>query len=375
VVLLVPGAGSQPLPALSSIAGKKKGGLDGLLPGSNDTVKELTGTLTALRKLLEDQNLTGGVKELLTSTTNTMNTFGETANSVNGLIVRNSTKFDLALASAVKSMQNVQGVTKELYALTKSGKLQGDMTAITANLRKSSEKADALMAEFTALVSDPKLKKDLQTTTGNIAEMSASGVKMAKNGEKIAEDAAAMTEDGKVISKEIVELTKKFNEIAVKINDIADDVKSTVKKVGGTIGAVAGGPKLGNIETTFDVLHESKPSHLRTDFSAVFPQTGGDYFQIGLFDAFESNKLIAQIGRKIDEQLSIRYGIFASKPGIGVDYSVGNRLSLRGDVFSLNDPRTDLRLKYDFGKGFVGWLGVNQAFKKNVPVFGFGTKH
>jgi phospholipid/cholesterol/gamma-HCH transport system substrate-binding protein len=137
-------------------------------------------------------------------------------------------------------------------------------------------------------------------------------------------------------------------------------------------GASSAGSTLSSIQTRFDLMGTSEPKRARTDFTAIFPQSNGDSFQLGLFDAFEGNKFTAQIGRKIDDNLGIRYGVFASKPGLGVDYSLGSRLSLRGDLFSLNDPRLDLRFRYDFGKGVIGWFGMDRAFKDNAPLIGLG---
>jgi hypothetical protein len=40
----------------------------------------------------------------------------------------------------------------------------------------------------------------------------------------------------------------------------------------------------------------------------------------------------------------------------------------------LNDPRFDLRFRYDFGGGLIGWFGMDRVFKDNAPFIGIGIK-
>jgi phospholipid/cholesterol/gamma-HCH transport system substrate-binding protein len=230
-----------------------------------------------------------------------------------------------------------------------------------------------MVGELKALISDPELQAALKGSAANMKIMTDSGVKIAANGESIAANVDKMAKDGPEISRKMSELMDKANDIATKINNIAEDVQGAVKKVSGTINSGSLKPVL-NYQSQFDVIQESKPSFTRTDFTLIFPDSKGDSYQFGLYNAFEGNNLVAQIGKKIDDRLQLRYGIFASKPGFGVDYSFGPTAALRADVFSLNDPRFDVRLRYNFGKDVFGWFGMNRVFKDNAPTIGFGIR-
>ena len=357
----------------SLLQGRKQKALDSFLPGGDKTVEEFTKTLAALRKLLEDKSLSDGVKNLMASTTKTMDKFGETAGSVNNLIVTNQSQLNQSLASATKSMKNIEVLTAELSKMAKTGKIQGDLEATLTNVKNASEQGNKMLAELNKIVSDPDLQASLKGSSANIKTMTDSGVKMAENGEVIAKNIEKASKDFPEISTKINDLMSKANEIATKISKIADDVNGAVGKVATTLAKGPSSP-FGNMETRFDLLQESNPNFIRTDFTAVFPQSSGDNFQLGMFNAFETNQLIAQYGKKIDDRTQIRYGIFASKPGIGVDYSLSQRTSLRADVFSLNDPRFDLRFRHELGKGVFGWVGMNRVFGDNAPVFGFGIR-
>ena len=356
----------------STIPGGKAGALDGILPNAPATVEELTKTMAAFRKLLEDPELTGGLKKLMATTNATMGEFGKTAGSFNNVINSNQANLTQTLVAMRDGMQNINGLTKELYVMAKSGKIQGDLTATMANLRSATEKGDKLMTEINALVSDPDLRASLKGSAANITAMTESGAKMAKNGEAIAANVEKMSVDGPDISRKISELMTKANEIADDIKGITQEVKGSVGKVTEVL-TKSPTSAFSNMQTRFDLIAESEPGFLRTDFTTIFPSSNGDSFQLGLWNAFESTQVIAQQSKKIDDNLSLRYGIFASKPGFGVDYLLGSRASLRADVFSLNDPRFDLRMRYEIGKGVVGWIGVNKMFKDNSPMIGFGV--
>lgn len=357
----------------AEMVGVKQGALDSILPNGKDAVKELTNTLAAFRKILEDKTLTNQLKELMATTNKTMGQFGNTAASVNSLITSNQKTLIRTMNDASATMHNIKGMTDELFAMSKEGKLQGDLKATLANIREASERGNAMVGELKALISDPELQAALKGSAANMKIMTDSGVKIAANGESIAANVDKMAKDGPEISRKMSELMDKANEIATKMNNIADDVQGAVKKVSGTINSGSLKPVL-NYQSQFDVIQESKPSFTRTDFTLIFPDSKGDSYQFGLYNAFEGNNLIAQIGKKIDDRLQLRYGIFASKPGFGVDYSFGPTAALRADVFSLNDPRFDVRLRYNIGKDVFGWFGMNSVFKDNAPTIGFGIR-
>jgi phospholipid/cholesterol/gamma-HCH transport system substrate-binding protein len=181
-----------------------------------------------------------------------------------------------------------------------------------------------------------------------------------------------MAKDGPAITKKLEELLSNANSLVQKFSGMAEDVKGVIKTVNTTLSGSHSGPKF---ETHLDILQESKPSFTRSDFTLVFPESNGDSIHFGLYDAFEGNKLIAQIGKKVDDRMQLRYGIFASKPSFGVDYSFGPKAALRADVFSLNNPTFDVRLRYSFGKDLSGWFGMDRIFRDNALTVGIGIKH
>jgi phospholipid/cholesterol/gamma-HCH transport system substrate-binding protein len=373
VVLVIPPPAPQgTLDPGATLIGSRQGALDSILPNGKDAVEELTKTMAAFRKIMEDKTMTDGLKNLLVTTNKTMGEFGKTAGTMNSLMANNQNTLVQTLKDAEETMANVKGLTNELLSMTKGGGMQNDLKATLINIRDASEKGNKMIAELSKTISDPELQAALKGSAVNMKTMTDSGVKIAANGESIAKNVDLMAKDAPEISKKVSDLLTKVNDLVAKFSDMADDVKGAVKVVSKTIsGNKISSPKF---ETNLDILQESKPAFTRSDFTLVFPEASGDSVQVGLYNAFEGNKLIAQIGKQIDPRMQLRYGIFASKPSFGVDYSFGPKASLRTDVFSLNNPIFDARLRYSFGKDVSFWFGMDRIFRDNAPSIGFGIK-
>lgn len=375
VVLIVPPAVSQgTLEPGGTMVGIRQGALDNILPNGKEAIEELTKTMAAFRKIMEDKTMTDSLKNLMVTTNKTMGEFGKTAGTMNNLMASNQNTLVQTLKDAGATMANVKNMTNELLAMTKDGGMQKDLKATLINIRQASESGNKMIAELNKTMSDPDLQAAIKGSAVNMKTMTDSGVKIATNGESIAKNVDIMSKDFPEITKKVSDLLTKMNDLVAKFSDMAEDVKGAVKVVSNTIG---GGKKISGpkFETHLDIIQESKPSFTRSDITLVFPEASGDSIQVGLYNAFEGNKLIAQVGKQIDPKLQLRYGIFASKPSFGVDYSFSPKASLKTDVFSLNNPIFDARFRYNFTKDVSFFFGMDRIFRDNAPSIGFGIKH
>jgi phospholipid/cholesterol/gamma-HCH transport system substrate-binding protein len=334
-----------------TIPGKLGSPLDSLSPDTGEVLKNLNATLEATQKLLADKELKS----------DTAKKFGDLAARIDTLVVRNQDQFAKMLVSASSSLENLRLVSKEVQKLVASGELQGKSKALLDNLDGAVSDGRRLVAELQAFAVDPELKDSLKQTLANVKLASESGP-------KIAADAEAMAKNGVTITEETVLLMR-------KANALADDVQQIVEKFNKTVDKFSSGAKsMGqNIEVEATLARESNPGRFRTDVTASVP-IGKDKAVVGFYDAFESNKLTAQLQRKLSPNLDFRYGAYASKPGIGVDFATADRVSFRGDLFGLNDPQFDARLRYDFGGGVYGWTGIERVFEKNSPAAGVSVR-
>lgn len=356
------------LPVGATMKGERLGPIETLLPDSKNTFKELNKTLIATRKLLEDQRIRTSMTNLISKGSKMVEQFGNLAQQAQMLMTQNRTALTAAIHEAQLAMGDVRKTTQLVAKLVADPRYKEQALEILAKLNKTAEKADALVASVNQLVTDPKLRDPMNATMANAEKISESGAKIAATSERIADNTEKITTNGVTISEEVVTLSKKANLIADEAREVLQKVKSFFDRTPGK-----GGIK--PVEVEMDLTRETRPNYWRTDLNATVgvPNSGTDY-HIGLFDAFESNKITAQIGRLFGRSNELRYGIYASKPGVGVDYTLGSKLGLRGDLFNINHPRLDLRIRYDFGNGIIGWAGVADALGRNSPTIGVGVR-
>jgi phospholipid/cholesterol/gamma-HCH transport system substrate-binding protein len=350
-----------------SIKGIKASALDGVLPEEGrQTLRELNMTLAATRKLMENQSLTTKVEKLLVSSSATLEKFGLLADEAkgvlaraNGLVGQNQPAIANAMHSASQAMADIRKSTKLLSQLIESGKYQKESLALLQQLNSTAAKADELMASINNFVNDPKLQGDLKDTAAHMATITDNGTRISANTEEI--------------SKNGITLSQKAIELADKANAIAESAKTALEKISGFFNRGGSKPSLPKVEAHLDLLRQSDPAHWRTDLYGRFT-LGKSFVEAGLYDAFESNKAILQLGDPLSKFADYRYGIYASKPGVGVDFRVAPRVSMRTDLFDINNPHFDFRTQFDFGNGFVGWLGLERIFDRNAIVVGVGIK-
>jgi len=108
----------------------------------------------------------------------------------------------------------------------------------------------------------------------------------------------------------------------------------------------------------------------RTDLTLSFPYRDNRFFYLGVYDVTESNKFILQYGSQLTPTLDLRYGLYASKLGVGVDWRLKPGLHLRADVFDPNDLQINTRTKIQLNADWSLWVGIDSLFDQNQPVLG-----
>lgn len=366
-VRLQPGEG-PPLKEGAEIPGKVTSPLETFMPDSTQTLAKLDETLASLNRLLNDRDLKDSVTGLASSGQKALEAGAQTANNVgrlvnrmDGLVQGSQGEFKQILASAKQTMGQVEALVGEFNRIAQKGELEKETLALLGQLKVAAEKGNQLVAEMTKIASDPELQASMKSTMANASTMSESGTRIAKNVEEI--------------SATGIEAAKGANELLKKANVLADDLAKLMESFKKTFDKVGGGAAstISQVRVEAELQASSDTGTIRTDLNAVIP-IGNERLRLGMFDAFESNRFNLQLQRPMAEGLDLRYGVYASKLGVGVDYRPAPSWMLRGDLFGLNDPRLDLRLRYDFSGNLYGWVGLDRALSSNIPVLGVGIR-
>lgn len=363
--IVPPASPARPLAPGSTLIGSKGSPLDSIMPEAKTTLKELDATLTAtramiadLQKVVNNQQVIGGVEKLLATSEKTVGEFGRLAKRIDTLVAANQSKLGDALSSANLAMSDIRESTKLVTQLLKDGQLTDKTIALLDNLNVTTTKASDLVSSLDKFVNDPELRDPLAKTVKNVETITDSGTRIAA--------------DAEVMAKKGVEISDNVNELTKKANGLADDARGILQQLQKVIGKT---PSAGNLDlqANLDLIYESSPRHYRTDIEASM-NVGGNRLRAGIYDAFETNKFTLQVGQPFGGRGELRYGIYASKPGVGVEYEIVRGLALRGDLYDINNPRADLRARFELGGGFYGWLGAQQIFKRNSFMIGVGFR-
>jgi hypothetical protein len=224
---------------------------------------------------------------------------------------------NMALASA-----NVRNMTEGLAQLaSKSGAQQNLPAALTA-ARRTAESLERTAASLEKLVVNPQFEEDVRKT--------------------VSEARAAM--------------------------EHADRVLERVGKVFGPAGIHT--PKVQARETHIDALFQPQDGRFRATWTSTFSLSPNHFLNLGIYSLGGQNKIIVQPGLSIGRDANVRYGLYASKLGGGLDYSFSPKLFSSLDIHDPDDPRADLLLGYRINSDLDIVLGVDRVFDRNRPVVG-----
>ena len=358
------------LPEGATLKGSLRSALQAFAPDSESTIKALETTLAkanqtldAATQLMSDQTLKKNMNQLMAQGALTAEQFGRLAKRLDSTLAANQATIAGMLRNGQSVSKDLAKVSRTFASYVEKGTLQGNVDKLFTKMNQALDNGNEIIAQFKIMASDP-------TMQANLKEIIANTKIMTSKGTEIAENAKLLTGKGIEFGDEATQLMKKANLMA----DDARELLQTLKKklgMGGDGASLV--PAIGKIEASADIFRERSPNRWRTELNAKIP-VGKHNVHLGLWDAFESNKITAQLGQKLGKNGELRYGVYASKPGVGVELPLTSSLRLRGDVFGVNKPRLDLRARLDLNKNVHGWIGLERIFEKNSPSVGIGIR-
>ena len=355
------GFGAGKLPVGSTIYLKGGSLLSSVLPEGEEVLTELKATLQATRELLSDPALKAGLTDVIDGTKVTLANLNRVLGETQGMIAENRGTLRQVVVNASAAVQDMRTGIAAVMAQVEDADLPANVKSILASLEKTAGRADALVLEMNAFVTDPAMRSAMANTVANMEEMSRRGV-------DIAENTRVMSEDGKVITSKAIELAEQAQEIAA-------EAKGLLEKLSGFLGVLpTGGTRLNKPELTLETGRNLDQRQFTTNVFVDYPLSQKNSILGGIYDATETNLLTLQYAQKFHNNDRIRYGIYASKPGVGVDFNPTPRVNLTADLFDPNDLKFNVRARYLISNGVYGWLGVDRIFDGNQALIGVGVK-
>lgn len=222
---------------------------------------------------------------------------------------------------------------------TALGSLEGTMQAV-----------EHMANSMDNLVSDPQAAEDLKNTLSNISAASSNIAHMAENMDSVMGD------------RETAENMKATIANAKNLTERAD------KMLGKVSGAVEKASKT-EITPSLDLKYSGSADDWNTDFN-VDVKNDDMSVVLGVEDIGDGDHVNAQVGKQFKD-LNARAGIIAGKPGVGIDYNIGSRLTVTAEAYDPNDETVRLKSQYKIADStyVLGeWHDVNDSDKRAAYV-------
>jgi phospholipid/cholesterol/gamma-HCH transport system substrate-binding protein len=264
-----------------------------------------------------------------------------------------------------------QLMTNANEVVKSSGQLVGDLRGtvvdnraqlkeLVENLNSAMKRLDTTLEQAGSFLNDPDLRGDLKATAANVKEATA-------NLKKVTEDVQGLTGDPKVQEDLKTTLTN--------LRDASADAAAVFRKVSGVIGAGSEkakgiGQRVSGTQVRADVTRGLTSDRNRLDVDATVPWSDDTFFRIGLFDLGENTRFNGQLGHRLSNSFWARYGLHASKVGVGLD--IGNRMRppFSMDLYGINRTRLDVRGNLPITRSLDFTLGLDNVFRRADPVVG-----
>lgn len=310
-----------------TLYGTRAPGVSDILGQVADVLSQMNQAGVSLSKLVSDPSIQAGFKDTIGNINAASEHFQRLLAELENAAVRNRGQIDDTFAeikAAAASMKEVLEEVRLTIAESVSEEQLRQMQEALAGAAKNLERATSALEE---LVTEEEVQSDIRGTLSNVRE--------ASEGAK--------------------ELTEKLNKMATSVEKTTESVGRIAKESEFSFGF-------------FGYLDEHR---YRGDLDLWLAGSPESYYRLGVWDAGETNKANAQIGKWIGPNLGLRYGLYGSRLGVGLDYrSTEHGFSASLDIYRPNDIRSELRLRQPITDELSLVFGVDDFLEKNKPLFG-----
>ena len=219
--------------------------------------------------------------------------------------------------------ESLKAFTCELEMFAAKGNIQEDLSATLAAARETAQSLERSTASLEELVTSPELQQDVKDT-----------VKGAK--EAVAEARVVIDRVGKVFGKPAV-----------------------VKR-----------PEISTRETNLQAFYQPSDERFKAILQTSLPLPDSRFVRLGIYDLGEANSIIVMPGQPLNGELDLRYGLYASKLGVGLDYNPSEKFFGSADLYGSQHARLDVQACYKLGTNWGLMLGVDKLFWDNEIIYG-----
>jgi ABC-type transporter Mla subunit MlaD len=310
----------------STVEGVLPPRIEDLLPQAQAVLANLQEVSAGLKNVLGDETVQAQLKGSVANINLATSRLAESMSQVQLLISSQSGSINQIVGNVAQASTNLRNLTSEINNYIKSGGLKENIEGTLQAARSTAESLNRTTASLEKLVADPKFQEDIRQTVAGAR-------------------------------RTVEEAERTLNRIQGILGG------------GGGRGGAGTGISMPTRATTLDTIFRPSDSKFRADVNTTLPLSGG-FLRIGVYDLGGDNKLTLQPGRPIGPRTDLRYGIYASKLGLGLDHSFSDKTYGSLNLYDTESAKLDAMAGYNLTNDFGLLLGVDQLFKENKFTFG-----
>jgi phospholipid/cholesterol/gamma-HCH transport system substrate-binding protein len=362
---------------------KPQGALASLDPKLEEAVQNSTKLVNDLQLTLKSTS--GKLNDVLDRTKTLLDTTNKTVASTQSFVGDPVLKNRL-----LSTLQNFQDTSANAKKASDSLRVQltetikgsrGNLDKLTAKVNEVLDHVDTtiddtntIVKKLTEQVTDPRLQNTLQETADLARTTLARFNQIASDIHEISGDPNLQT-NLKTSVANLQEITDRGRGVAEKVDTLLNKLTSPGSH----------GPRVPKIEVIGNVSESLDPTRLRIDVDARIPTSRTGLVDVGFYDLGQNTRLNLQAGTymlpvanlrpgETADSLLLRYGLYASRLGAGVDYESKRGLGFRADIWDTNRPRLDAKALFRVKQNASVWLGADNLLRTPVPIIGFQIK-
>lgn len=348
---ILPGSSREAIGNKECLDTARMPNLDDVLAEVTQIVNGLKRTVDSINEVIDDPEMRTSLRNIVANTDTTTRNMAELTGDVRTLVAQNRVEIGRIISNVDSASRDFAVLSRDIRRMVTTGRPDIDRTL--ANVRTASED----FASFSR-----NLRRTFEGTGENELGELISSVKLT------AENLAVVSEQLRVLAEDET-LSTQIRETIESTAEAARGAAEIVERVGRIVGVGRTSPEalrtaapVSDVGSQLDGLIRSEDKSLRLDYNYRFAGPGDRFYRIGVFDLGHKPRLNAQIGEVVDGESAYRYGIYASRLGIGYDRILGNNLRVNLDLYHPSDPRLEAKLRYDFAPNLGIWAGTDDLF-------------
>lgn len=262
-----------------------------------------------------------------------------------------------------------KSITADLSKMVKQGggrvdQLTQGMLELLQRLTDTVDAARGLVTRLAEQVSDPRLQSSLSETLDLARSTLARFNQVASDVHQLVGDTGVQSDLKATLSS--------ARAISEQGRKLSEDISKVVER----LNLPGGAPRLGLGQPTFtmDFAGRSLAPHFRSDLTMTTPLGKASALKLGVHNFAETNNLVAQYQTRVGAAGDFRYGLYASKLGVGWEFTVAPGTKIVLDGYDPNRFRLDTRALIDISPDFALLVGTEGIFRQISPVVGFRLK-